>query len=77
MTWIRDGLRRMMTQSSGSVADDRATHIYPAEFKRNAPGTIVTELTEEEIRSNEGESWQPPPPARRDPRRPQSGFGPR
>jgi hypothetical protein len=50
----------------------RRTMISDAEFTIPPRGQIVTDLTERTIRATEGESWQPPAPARRDPWRPRS-----
>lgn len=54
------------------VVPARRTVIHTAEFDMPPRGQIISELTEETIRANEGDSWQPPPAARRDPRRPRS-----
>jgi hypothetical protein len=48
------------------------TTIHTAEFTHPPTGWQVSDLTETTIRSNEGELWQPPAPARRDRRRPPS-----
>jgi hypothetical protein len=53
-------------------APQRRTVIHTADWDRPPRGHVATELTEDVIRTNEGESWQPPPPARRDGRRPRS-----
>ncbi len=52
--------------------EPKRTRIVDATFNVPPRGHIVTEITESTIRATQGESWQPPPPARRDPRRPRS-----
>lgn len=68
---LRSILARLVNRPH-SDRDVRRTVIHEADWTHAPRGEIVTELTETTIRANEGESWQPPPPARRDPWRPRS-----
>lgn len=62
--------KRLVARASADPVPERRTVIHTADFDRPPRGQIITDLTEQTIRANEGESWQPPPPARRDPWRP-------
>jgi hypothetical protein len=70
-TW-RDFLKRLVDRQS--TRDHPRTTISDVDWTRPPPGQPVTELTIEEIRANEGDLWEPPPPARRDPWRPLDGH---
>lgn len=63
---------RILTRLAESTRDRPRTTISSVEWTIPPRGETITEVTEQTIRANEGESWQPPPPARRDPWRPSS-----
>lgn len=67
----RNLLTRLINRASTKDSTPRTT-ISDVEWTIPPRGQNVTELTEDVIRANEGDSWQPPPPARRDARRPRS-----
>ena len=66
---LRDLFDRLVNRPTAAAP---VTTIEEATFDIPPRGHFVTELTEETIRMDEGESWQPPAPARRDPWRPSS-----
>lgn len=65
---------RILTRLVESTRDSPRTTISSVEWTIPPRGETITDVTEQTIRSNEGESWQPPPPARRDPWRPNSNH---
>jgi hypothetical protein len=65
-------LTNLFTRLANRSSAPPRTIIHTAEFDGSYVDDHEQELTIRTIRATEGDSWQPPAPARRDPRRPRS-----